>query len=287
MSRRTGSLAVQRLQCRHCGAELPVMGRSIVFRCATCRRLWAASGERLRPVRVDRAVIELTDPPDYAPGDIIHLPFWVAEIDLPRFESDVSKIMKSLRAAQARLAEASLTPDDREPDPLTELGLNLIGIESPPSGSQRIVPGAAIALPPSAELDFFLRTMTETGILRVFVPAFDSPGEQVRLSIGRLMTHRRPELRTEPSDGAGRTAVPVIQAAEALVLARYVFFSTFPASMDSCAGLIDRLEVRYAAEPLLVELPFVPHGAEIESLVGGFHIPARTLGALIEETASG
>lgn len=282
---KTRDLIVHRLQCGHCGAELPVMGRSVTFRCGACRRLWAADGERLRPVMIDRALVSRDESAEQKTGDILYLPFWVIEIDLPRLDSAVSKIMKTLRETQSRLAGASLIPDDRGPDPLTELGLNLIGLDAGPSETVRVVPGAAMALPSSAELEHFLRTIAERGVFRVFVPAFDSPGEHVRLSVGRLMTQRRPELRTEASDGSGRTAVPVVPSGEALALAGYVFFSIFPHSIGSCAGFMGRIEVRHAADPLLVEFPFAHHGGELESLVGGFHIPARLVGVLAEEPA--
>lgn len=280
---RNGDPMIDRLQCGHCGAELPVMGRSVVFRCGACRRLWAASGDRLGPVGIDRAQMPPDLRPEPASGEILHLPFWVVGIDLPHLEEAVSRIVKDLRETHIRIAEASLTPDDREPDPLLEIGLELIGVGTGPSEPPRILSGAATALPPPSELDHFLRKIGERGIYRVFVPAFDSPGEQVRLGAGRLMTQRQPALRTVPSDGSGRVAVPVIQAREALALARYVFFSVFPSSVGSCAGFMDRLEVAHSAEPLLVEFPFTRKGSELEALVGGFHIPARLVSILEEE----
>lgn len=239
----TRAFIVHRLRCGHCGADLPAAGRSVTFRCPACRRLWAADGDRLVPVAIERAELPDGLPPGRERDDILYLPFWSVQIDLPRLGESAAAIMQSLRGAQAAAAC-----------------------------------GAAMALPPAPELDHFLRTISERGVFRVFVPAFDAPGEQVRLSVGRLMTRCRPELRTVPSDGSGRAGIPVILPREALVLSRYVFVSILPESIVSCAGFMDRIEIAHAAAPLLVEFPFAPRGGEIESLLGGFHVPARLVG---------
>jgi len=232
-------LIVTRLRCGLCGAELPVMGRAVTFRCGTCRATWIIAGDGLKEIPMLRAACA----PERCRRPL-WLPFWVIEIDLPHLTETFSGLVSSLREKQALIASRNSAL-------------------------------AETALPPAAELDRFLNTISEHGTYRVYVPAFDSPAERARLSIGRLMTLRRPAASVEDSDGSGESAPCVICAGDAGVLCRYVFFSIIPESIASCAGLTGELDIGPAAPPQLIEHPFSQRGAALECLSADFHISAR------------
>ena len=106
----TGGYRVLPLRCAHCGAELPVMGPIVAFRCASCGRYWLLGRNGLEAATVYRA---------RAAGDeaeeTLLLPFWAVEIDVPRLralaggavaEAGVTAPAAAVERLLARIGEA-------------------------------------------------------------------------------------------------------------------------------------------------------------------------------------
>jgi len=97
----TGGYRVLPLRCATCGADLPVMGQIVAFRCERCFSHWILAGEGLVPLAVHRARV---------PGDeeeeIIHLPFWLIEIERARLAALVEETLAAGRVGSAVAAAA-------------------------------------------------------------------------------------------------------------------------------------------------------------------------------------
>ncbi len=76
----TDALNIKPLRCRHCGAELPVMGQLVTFRCPSCQNYWVLGEEGLEPIFVFRAMPDGAGEPRGS-GEELQLPFWMVEVD--------------------------------------------------------------------------------------------------------------------------------------------------------------------------------------------------------------
>jgi hypothetical protein len=229
------------LRCNHCGGELPVMGRSVTFRCPTCFRYWALTAGGLRPITVYRAVPQsAAAEADGAsghdhPGEPVYLPFWVAVIDIDDLRDQFDRML----------------------GPLLERSDNT-----------------------STELDFILRRIETAGSYLVYVPAFYSINMYAYLKIGRLFTRRQPPNRIERSSGLGDPILCALEADEALPLIDFIFFATLPAEIQTNGDLLKHIHLKPADDPRLIEFPFEHSSGSLVSLIGGFAVSARLVEGL-------
>lgn len=240
----TETLCIKPLRCGHCGGELPVMGQLVTFQCPECRRYWVLSSDSIEPVTVYRAAGGEGDSRE-AGGELVHLPFWVVDVDGTELKGRIEEALGALQGAeQAEL----LTGCDVEAGPRT---------------------------PAASEIRHLAAKVGSLGTLRVYVPAFKSLNTYAYLKVGRLFTRIQPSFEIERSDGAGRPVLCALRAEEAVALVDFIFFATLPESIQSNGGFLEKIFLSPARPPRLVEFPFRERGASLVSIIGGFWISGR------------
>lgn len=271
----SSALKVQRLQCGHCGGELPVMGRYVTFQCGTCFRRFVLTEEGLKDINVYRVA-----PPVQREGRIIFLPFWVLTADIDALRRRVTEVMSALGAVSQHIAATRIEADSRAPDFITELGMNMMGVSSADSQRPAVVDTSSLAarLPSRAELEHVLGRMEAAGRWHIYVPAFWTPNTRVYLKVGRLMTRSQPAFNAIKYDDPDRPVMCALGPEDAARLVDYIFFSTLPESIQTCSSFMKELSLE-AGRPVLIEFPFLETPSSLESLVGGFHIQSQ----LVEE----
>lgn len=118
--------------------------------------------------------------------------------------------------------------------------------------------------------------------LNIYVPAFRSPNTYAYLKVGRLLTRLQPSFRLVRSEGDGRPILCALRADEAVALVDFIFFATLPESIQRTGEALEKVRLRPARPPRLIEFPFKARGASLVSVIGGFWISGR----LVEAAAS-
>jgi hypothetical protein len=265
---------IQELRCGQCGGELPVMGRFVTFQCGTCYRRWILTGGGLSPLTVYRAA-----PPEEREGDIIYLPFWVLAADIEALRRNIYGAVEDLSEVSQKIATTRIERDSTEPDWITELGMNIMGSDPVDAKKPAMIDSSAMAkrLPSRAELEHLLSRMESAGRWHVYIPAFWTPNTRAYLKIGRMMTRRQPAFRAGRFDDPGNPVMCALDIEDASRLANYIFFSTLPESVQTCAAFMSRISLDIS-KPVLVEFPFLEGTSSLESLAGGFHIQPQLVG---------
>jgi hypothetical protein len=239
----TQTVCIKPLRCAHCGGELPVMGQLVTFQCPVCFRYWVLSHDALEPITVFRAVPEGAQ--EAGTGDLVYLPFWVAEIDGTGLKALIEDAVRELQ----RTSQAVL-----------QSGFEERSVKEPPA---------------SSEVGHLAARVESLGILKVYIPAFKSLNTYAYLKVGRLLTRIQPSFRLERSDGAGHPVLCALRSEEAAPLADFIFFATLPDSIQSNGEFLGRIHLAPARPPRLVEFPFRARGASLVSIIGGFWISGR------------
>jgi hypothetical protein len=263
-----GLLTVQRLQCGHCGGELPVMGRYVTFQCGTCFRRCVLTDEGLLPLRVYRAA-----PPEDREGTIKYLPFWVLTADVEALRKNIANAMTRLTEVSQAIATTKLEQDTSAPDWVTELGMNMMGVNAEDARRPTMIDSSNLSkrLPSRAELEHVLGRMEAAGRWHVYVPAFWTSNTRGYLKIGKMMTRSQPAFRAERFDDPEKPVMCALGPRDAVRLVDYVFFATLPGSIQTCPAFMRELHLE-TGSPVLIEFPFLESPGSLESLVGGFHI---------------
>lgn len=191
------AMTVQRLQCAHCGGELPVMGRYVTFQCQTCFSRWVISDEGLAPLTVYRA-----SPPEERDGSIIYLPFWVSGIDVSALRRSISESIASLTEVSQKIVTTKIERDATEPDFITELGMGLMGHDAADVRGPALIDSSNMAkrLPSRGELDHILGRMEAAGRWHIYIPGFWTRNTRAYVQIGRLMTKLQPRFQAKKFD---------------------------------------------------------------------------------------
>ncbi len=276
---KNGLLTVQRLQCGHCGGELPVMGRYVTFQCRTCFRRCVITDDGLAPLNVYRA-----SPPEEREGTIVYLPFWVLRADVDALRKNISSVMTGLAEISQKIATTRIEADPSKPDWIIELGMNLMGADPADVRAPAMIdsPNLSKRLPSRARLEHILGRMESDGRWHVYIPAFWTTNTRTYLKIGQLMTRRQPAFNAERFDDPGKPVMCVLGPEDAVRLVDYIFFATLPESIQTCSSFMKRIHLE-ASNPVLIEFPFLESSGSLESLVGGFHIQSQMVG--IDPTA--
>jgi hypothetical protein len=241
------ALCIKPLRCDHCGRELPVMGQLVTFQCPGCFRYWVLSRDALEPINVFRAVPEGARESGAGSGavDLVHLPFWVAEIDGTGLKGQIEDAVKELQDASQAVLRTGFEGEN------------------------------AKRLPASSEVRYLSARLESLGSLRVYIPAFKSLNTYAYLKVGRLLTRIQPSFELERSDGAGHPVLCALRSEEATALADFIFFATLPASIQSNGDFLEKIHLAPVRPPRLVEFPFRTRGASLVSIIGGFWISGR------------
>lgn len=263
-----GLLTVQRLQCSQCGGELPVMGRYVTFQCGTCFRRFVLTDDGLTPLKVYRA-----SPPEEREGKIVYLPFWVVTADVDALRKNVTRIMTGLTEVSQKIATTKIEQDNTEPDWVTELGMNMMGVSSSDARQPAVIDASNLSnrLPSRAELEHILGRMESAGRWHIYIPAFWTTNTRAYLKIGQLMTRKQPVFHAERFDDPKKQVMCALGPQDAVRLVDYIFFATLPGSIQTCSSFMKELHLN-AGNPVLIEFPFLESPGSLESLVGGFHI---------------
>jgi hypothetical protein len=269
-----GLLTVQRLQCGHCGGELPVMGRYVTFQCRTCFRRCVLTDDGLKQLSVYRA-----SPPEDREGRIVYLPFWVLTADVEALRRSVTEIMTRLTEISQKIATTKIEIDQQAPDWVTELGMNMMGVSTTDARQPAMIDSSNLAqrLPSRAELEHILGRMEAAGRWHIYVPAFWSPNTRAYLKIGKMMTRSQPAFHAERFDDPEKPIMCALGPEDAARLVDYIFFATLPSSITSCSSFIKNLHLE-TGNPVLIEFPFLESPGSLEALIGGFHIQPQMVG---------
>ncbi len=267
-------LTVQRLQCSHCGGELPVMGRYVSFQCSTCYRRCILTDDGLAPLNVYR-----TSPPEEREGTIIYLPFWVLTADVEALKRNVTSVMNSLSEVSQKIATTKIERDSSEPDWVTELGMNMMGVNSADARQPAIIDSSNLSnrLPSRAELEHVIGRMESAGRWHIYIPAYWTTNTRAYLKIGKLMTRSQPAFHAERFDDPEKPVMCALGPQDAVRLVDYIFFATLPGSIQTCSSFMEGIHLE-AGNPVLIEFPFLESSGSLESLVGGFHIQPQMAG---------
>lgn len=263
-----GLLTVQRLQCSHCGGELPVMGRYVTFQCGTCFRRFVLTDDGLTSLNVYRA-----SPPEEREGKIVYLPFWVVTADIDALRKNVIKIMSGLTELSQKIATTKIERDNTQPDWVTEFGMNMMGVDSADARQPAVIDSSTMSnrLPSRTELEHILGRMESAGRWHIYIPAFWTTNTRAYLKIGQLMTKKQPVFHAERFDDPKKQVMCALGPQDAVRLIDYVFFATLPGSIQTCSSFMKELHLD-AGSPVLIEFPFLKSPGSLESLVGGYHI---------------
>ena len=266
-----GLLTVQRLQCGHCGGELPVMGRYVTFQCRTCFRRCVITDDGLAPLNVYRA-----SPPEEREGKIVYLPFWVLKADVDALRKNIFSVIADLAEISQKIATTKIEADSSEPDWVMELGMNLMGVDSADARGPAMIdsPNLSKRLPSRAKLEHILNRMEEAGRWHIYIPAFWTTNTRAYLKIGQLMTRKQPAFHAEMFDDPGKSVMCALGPEDATRLVDYIFFATLPESIQTCSSFMKEIHLE-VANPVLIEFPFLESSGSLESLVGGFHIQSQ------------
>ncbi len=269
-----GLLTVQHLQCGHCGGELPVMGRYVTFQCDTCYRRCVLTEDGLAPLNVYRA-----SPPEERDGKIIYLPFWVLTADTAALRNNVTSVMTSLTEVSQKIAATKIEKDTSEPDWISELGMNMMGVSSADTSQPAMIDSSNLTkqLPSRAELEHILSRMESAGRWHIYVPAFWTANTRGYLKIGKMMTRTQPAFHAERFDDPDKPVMCALGPQDAVRLVDYIFFATLPLSIQTCSSFMEKLHLE-TGKPVLIEFPFLETTGSLESLVGGFHIQSQIVG---------
>ncbi|MCK4548655.1 MAG: hypothetical protein KAU49_00750 [Candidatus Krumholzibacteria bacterium] len=269
-----GLLTVQRLQCGHCGGELPVMGKYVTFQCGTCFRRCVITDDGLKPLNVYRA-----SPPEEREGRIVYLPFWVITADVEALRKNVAGVMTGLTRVSQKIATTKIERDTTEPDWVTELGMNMMGVSSADAHQPATIDSSHLTdrLPSRAELEHILGRMESAGRWHIYVPAFWTTNTRAYLKIGQLMTRKQPAFHAERFDDPEKQIMCALGPQDATRLVDYIFFATLPESIQTCSSFMNGIHLEVGS-PVLIEFPFLETPGSLESLVGGFHIQPQMVG---------
>lgn len=260
--------SVRRLECGHCGTELPVMGRYVSFQCGTCYKYWMITSEGLRPLHVFRAV-----PKEDPDGEPLLLPFWVIPVDNHRLRDEVESSLARRREISMTIASTTV---EAETDDFDELAMEIAGIDPALKRAHFMRQISSVRkVPAGSELDHLLRKMESRESYFIYVPAFHTLNSFAYLKVGRIFTRRQPEYRITRSEKPGRTVMCALQAEEAVQLMDFVFISTLPDSIQESGEFLEDVHLEPSAPPRLVEFPFEAKGSALESLIGRFQISSR------------
>ena len=265
------AFTVRPLKCDHCGSELPVMGQFVTFQCQNCFKYWILSPDGLKPMQVYRAL-----PKGDPEGETIHLPFWVIELDCPDLRKQVTSTVTELHVKTQVIAgtQVELEKDNE----LESLVRENFGYDISMRAVKFVQEATkSVSVPTSAEVDYMLRRIESAGKYYLYVPSFKSVNTYAYLKIGRLMTKRQPGYRVEKSVGIARSILCALQADEALSLMDFVFFATLPESIQMSSDFMERIRLKPAGQPYLVEFPFEQRGSSFSSLIADFHISGRLI----------
>jgi hypothetical protein len=260
---------VKPLKCNHCGAELPVMGQLVTFQCLSCFRLWVLSPEGLKPVTLYRAI-----PTKEHEEEPFYLPFWMIEADSNKLRDQIVKVVEEIRETARTIAGQELEME-KESELDTLIRENFDEDPSVKLAHFRMHASRVVEAPTSAEVNYLIRRLETAGPFYVYVPAFQSPNTYAYLKIGRLLTKRQPRFKAEKSGGAGRSVLCALQAEEALALMDFVFFATLPEAIRESGDFLQRIRLKPAKQPILIELPFLRCVHSFECLVADFHISGK------------
>lgn len=265
------AFTVRPLRCDHCGSGLPVMGQFVTFQCQTCFQYWILSSEGLKSVQAYRAVPKRE--PEY---DTIYLPFWVIEVDCSDLRTQVTMTVTELHEKTKVIAGTQVELEkDTELESLVRenfgYDISMRAVKFVQEASK------AVSAPTSAEVNYMLRRVESAGKYYIYVPSFKSVNTYAYLKIGRLMTKRQPGYRVEKSSGIARSILCSLQADEALSLMDFVFFSTLPESIQMSSDFLEKIRLKPAGRPHLVEFPFEQKGSSFASLVTDFQISGRLI----------
>ncbi len=263
-----GLLTVQRLQCSHCGGELPIMGRYVTFQCRPCFRRCIITDDGLAPLNVYRASL-----PEEREGTIVYLPFWVLRADVDALRKNISSVMTGLTEISQKIATMKIEADTSEPDWVLELGMNLMGADA---RGPAMIDSSNLSkrLPSRARLEHILGRMEAAGRWHIYIPAFWTTNTRAYLKIGHLMTRSQPAFHAERFDDPERPVMCVLGPEDAVRLVDYIFFATLPESIQTCSSFMKGIHLE-VANPVLIEFPFLESSGSLESLVGGFHIQSQ------------
>ena len=269
-----GLLTVQRLQCSHCGGELPVMGRYVTFQCMTCFRRFILTDDGLAPLSTYRV-----SPPEEREGTILYLPFWVLRADLEALRKNVAGVMTGLKEVSQKIASTKIEADTSEPDWITGLGMSMMGADPADTRGPVMIDSSNLSsrLPSRAELEHILDRMESSGRWHVYIPAFWSTNTRAYLKIGQLMTRKQPSFNAERFDDPRKPVMCALGPEDAVRLVDYIFFATLPESIQTCSSFMKGIHLEVAS-PVLIEFPFLESSGSLESLVGGFHIQSQMVG---------
>lgn len=269
-----GLLTVQRLQCGHCGGELPVMGRYVSFQCSTCYRRCILTDDGLAPLNVYRA-----SPPEEREGTIVYLPFWVLTADVEALRRNVTSVMNSLSEVSQKIATTKIERDSTEPDWVTELGMNMMGVNSADARQPAMIDSSNLSdrLPSRAELEHILGRMESAARWHIYIPAYWTTNTRAYLKIGKLMTRSQPAFHAERFDDPEKPVMCALGPQDAVRLVDYIFFATLPGSIQTCSSFMKGIHLE-VGNPVLIEFPFLESSGSLESLIGGFHIQPQMVG---------
>lgn len=265
------AFTVRPLRCDHCGSELPVMGQFVTFQCRTCFHYWILSPEGLKSIHVYRAI-----PKKEPECETIHLPFWVIEVDCSNLRAQVTTTVTELHEKTKVIAGTQVELErDNELESLVRenfgYDISMRAVKFVQQASK------SVSVPTSAEIDYMLRRIESAGKYYLYVPSFKSINTYAYLKIGRLMTKRQPGYRVEKSSGIARSILCALQADEAISLMDFVFFATLPESIQMSSDFLERIRLKPAGQPHLVEFPFEQRGPSFSSLIADFQISGRLI----------
>ena len=223
------------------------MGQLVTFQCPGCFRYWVLSTDALEPITVFRAVPEGAREAGAGSGagDLVHLPFWVAEINGAGLKGQIEDAVKELQGASQAVVQTGFEGESVK------------------------------RLPASSEIGYLAARLESLGSLRVYIPAFKSLNTYAYLKVGRLFTRIQPSFGLERSDGAGHPVLCALRSEEATALADFIFFATLPASIQRNGDFLEKIHLAPVRPPRLVEFPFRTRGASLVSIIGGFWISGR------------
>jgi hypothetical protein len=143
------------------------------------------------------------------------------------------------------------------------------------AGLRREIDSGAGTAPPTSEIKYLFERLESLGVLRVYIPAFRSLNTYAYLKVGRLLTRIQPSFALERSEGTGHAILCALRAEEAVALMDFIFFATLPGSIQSNGAFLEKIHLRPARPPRLVEFPFRERGASLVSIIGGFWISGK------------